>query len=472
MKKESDQIGVWCQAQTFRRRLRLVLAGQGAAAGASLGAWATGLLILAGRLIDVPASPAHRLLFLLGCSGLAACVAGAAATRKTPARAACLAALDASSAAGGRIMCLGMPGADAWPAAVSRLPAVCWRGQRAWMHLALALVFALPAALLPARFFTGLVPVPAPTVDALVEQIAERVKQAEAEALLPEPVIATLSNQLAQIGQSGDAADPARTLEALDHIEEELSRTAAAQAEALAEEQTALQAAMAFGWQMAERLDALAESGAASEAAQALAEYFAQAPLPDALSSNLMALCAGTNGLNAANLARIASLLREAGAWNEARLVRLSGLKFVDASLCRAGSCTNAQACAAALALLREGNDPAADAAVRLAALCAGPGAGGVSRGRGDAPLTWADPAMREHVAFKEETLTPAGLPAVDQARLEGVSAAAPDVPAQAAATAVCSAEGSAIPTSSAAAMTIRRAMNRGSSPATTIRAR
>ena len=41
-----------------------------------------------------------------------------------------------------------------------------------------------------------------------------------------------------------------------------------------------------------------------------------------------------------------------------------------------------------------------------------------------------------------------------------------------AAATAVCSALGSAMPTSSAAAITMRRAMNRGSSPAAIIRAR
>ena len=43
---------------------------------------------------------------------------------------------------------------------------------------------------------------------------------------------------------------------------------------------------------------------------------------------------------------------------------------------------------------------------------------------------------------------------------------------AWAAATAVCSAVGSAMPTSSDAAMTIRRATNRASSPASSIRAR
>ena len=43
---------------------------------------------------------------------------------------------------------------------------------------------------------------------------------------------------------------------------------------------------------------------------------------------------------------------------------------------------------------------------------------------------------------------------------------------AWAAATAVCRAVGSAIPTSSLAAIMIRRAMNRGSSPASSIRAR
>jgi hypothetical protein len=427
--------GVRREAKRFRFRLGLLLAGRGALAGAVAGAWGAGLLLLAGRLAGDHGSSAARLLFLLGIIGLSALIAAALATRRAPAASACLAALDAASVAGGLVMCNSMNGAEAWPTAVSRLPAVGWHGRRAAGSLTLALLFCLPTALLPERFFTGLVPAPSPTVESLVEQVAARVAQAETEALLPEPVIAALSNQLARIGESGDAADPARTLEALDHIAEELSRSSAAQAEALADEQAALQAAMALAEYAGSCFDEFAGSGAASAAARALAEYFKQAPLPAALSSNLLAACTGANGLNAASLARLASLLREAGASNEARLMRLSELKLVDASACRGGSCTNGQACAAALARLLEENDPAADAAACLAALCGMPGAGGVSRGRGDAPLTWTDPTTREAVAFKEETLTPASLPAADQTRLEGVSAAAPDVPGHAAAT-------------------------------------
>ena len=67
-------------------------------------------------------------------------------------------------------------------------------------------------------------------------------------------------------------------------------------------------------------------------------------------------------------------------------------------------------------------------AAACLAALCNTPGSGVISRGRGDAPLTWTDPSSREGAAFKDEALNPSHLPAADQARMEGLSAAAPEV--------------------------------------------
>jgi hypothetical protein len=66
------------------------------------------------------------------------------------------------------------------------------------------------------------------------------------------------------------------------------------------------------------------------------------------------------------------------------------------------------------------------------AALCVsvaqGYGRGGVSRGRGDAPMTWRDPASESGVRFEDQVLPPAGLDALARGRLVGLSADAPKV--------------------------------------------
>ena len=430
-KQDADRLAeIGRQAHRFRNRIRLLLAGRGALAGGVAGAWAAGLIMLAGRLAGVHGHATERMLFLLALVGLAALAAAALATRRIPSTDATLAALDAASTAGGLVMCSGADGASAWPVAVTRLPDIVWNGSRAAGGLALALLFSITTLLLPARFFASASPSATQGLESLVGQLAERVGQAEAEALLPEPLIAALSNQLARIAESGDAADPARTLEALDHIEEELSKSAAEQAEALTAEQAALQATLALAEQMASRFDAAPPADTqAAAAAEALSQLLAQAPLAPSLASNLLATVAGTNGLSSATLQQLAGLLREAGMCREAQLRRLGELRLVDASACRgSGSCTNVQTCAAALAQLLDSNGPDAEAAACLAALCNTPGSGGISRGRGDAPLTWTDPSSREGAAFKDEALNPAHLPAADQARLEGLSAAAPEV--------------------------------------------
>ena len=56
-------------------------------------------------------------------------------------------------------------------------------------------------------------------------------------------------------------------------------------------------------------------------------------------------------------------------------------------------------------------------------ASCQKPGNGGVNRGRGDAPMTWRDPASNEGVEFKSEALPPSTLEALKNAERLGVSA-------------------------------------------------
>jgi hypothetical protein len=175
---------------------------------------------------------------------------------------------------------------------------------------------------------------------------------------------------------------------------------------------------------------------------QALEQFLASANLNSALASNLLATIQQAGSLSPATLQELAKLMKEAGAMNEGKLMKLSEMQLVELKEGEgsegegSGSCTNAAACAAALSEMLGKEGQAAEAAACLVAMAAGttPGSGGVSRGRGDAMLTWTDPSTKENVTFKEEVLRPGRRPDPKQARLEGVSAAAPEVSSTAAA--------------------------------------
>ncbi len=53
-------------------------------------------------------------------------------------------------------------------------------------------------------------------------------------------------------------------------------------------------------------------------------------------------------------------------------------------------------------------------------------GRGGVSRGRGDAPMTWKDPSSPAGAKWREQVLDPASLAALHQSHLLGLTAADP----------------------------------------------
>ena len=416
-------------AKRFRRRVARALALRGAVAAAAAALLLAGACAMALRLLD--AAPARGVL-ALGIAGLAALAAGAAAAacaRRAPPLKVCLAALDAASGAGGLFMTAGLAGADAWPAPAPVVPQVVWRDARLAGGLLLGLLFCAGVVALPRHVFVR-ARGERLELATVVEQAAQQAARLEEERLLPAQVAAALSNELAKISETGDASDPARVLEALDHINSEMARVAQEQAETLAGEQADMQAAQALVEMLAERMaDSAMPAQAFDGAQEALAQFLASARLPASVMSNLLAAASAPGGLSPATLKELAERLKAAGLLEGSKLMSLSEMKLVDASLCKgAGACTNASACQAALAGLLAEDGPASDAASVLTAMCSRPGKGGVSRGRGDAMLTWTDPSSRESVTFKEQALRPNRMPGADQARLEGVSAAAPTV--------------------------------------------
>ncbi|MEI6973025.1 MAG: hypothetical protein WCL44_16090, partial [bacterium] len=124
---------------------------------------------------------------------------------------------------------------------------------------------------------------------------------------------------------------------------------------------------------------------------------------------------------------QLSELLKNMRAGSLSTVANLKPLTLVDSK--DLPSCTGggANACdsAAVVAFLSAngGNCSLADALDN----CAGaPGSGGVSRGRGDAPLTWTDPSNEADVGFKEKTLPMSSLPDIKKSQLAGVSVAAP----------------------------------------------
>lgn len=61
-------------------------------------------------------------------------------------------------------------------------------------------------------------------------------------------------------------------------------------------------------------------------------------------------------------------------------------------------------------------------------AACNKPGRGGISRGRGDAPMTWKDESDQTGAKFQAKTLPPATLEAIRNSQLVGVSTGSPEL--------------------------------------------
>jgi len=425
----------------FHARIRHILFLRGAAFGLLWGLFGSGLCAMGMRFLDADLSRSLLFFFVSGAALLVAFLAGIIAVQRLPAHSKCMTAVDEASLAGGLFMSANLQGAEAWKTPPPVVPTVTWQDRRLRGGLALALLFCLVVIALPRKVFVNPLSVKA-SLASVVNEVAEKAALLEAEELLPPQQAAALSNELAKISETGDASDPARVMEALDHLQNEMQRLAEEKAESLSGEQSELQAAMALVSMLSEQLENKSSpANPMNGAQQALEQFLANANLNSALASNLLATIQQAGALSPATLQELAKLMKEAGAMNEGKLMKLSEMQLVELQEGEgsegegSGSCTNAAACAAALSEMLGKEGQASEAAACLIAMAGNmPGSGGVSRGRGDAMLTWTDPSTKENVTFKEEVLRPGRRPDPKQAKLEGVSAAAPEVSSAAAA--------------------------------------
>ena len=215
----------------FRRHLATLFVLKYALPLATVYAFVWGTAVLALRAaVGVERGP-----LLWGLIGLAVCVAIALvrARRRMPSPTAIRALLDEQSGCGGLLMAGAEQELGGWRQRMPALmpPRVRWEGRRAGTLLAIAAGFVLLSFLAP----QGLADLQSRSpleVDEQIGRLLQQIALLKGESILEPKRAEMLAEKLAELRQHASGNDPARTLEALDHLRnltQEAAREAAEQ---------------------------------------------------------------------------------------------------------------------------------------------------------------------------------------------------------------------------------------------------
>ena len=369
-------------------------------------------------------------VLLWGFLGVAAAIAAGVVLgrRKVPSVAAIRAVLDRHGQLGGLLMAAGDLDIGPWNAQLANLPlpALRWRSGRQWMLLTTSTAFLLAAFLAPDRYLPaagGL------QIGSQLQKLAAKIRTLRQQQILPPEKAQVLERDLARAGQEALGKDPAKTMEALDHLEQSLSKAATDAAEtALKQAETAgRMQQLANALQAAQnQMDPKQFGQAMKELAQMAAKAAADSKeLETALSDELKEACR-QGRLSESQLGDLCKALKQCKECERARLMKLIDVRLIDAAELaecdRAGEgdeaalidalsqCQNGAQLADALALC----DP------ELA------GKGGPGGGGPPAVMTWQQEVSKDGAKFKEKVLRPAAAASLKKSRLVGMSVGNP----------------------------------------------
>ena len=371
-----------------------------------------------------------------GLVGLAPAVAAAVvlAIRRTPSRAATRAVLDRSSRGGGLVMAGAEVALGAWEAQGPPLtePSLAWRSRPVLVLGAAAAVFLAFSFAVPQRYVGVAVARPLNTEDE-VAGLREQIETLRREEMLQEEDARELEQALEKAAAEATADDPAKTWEALDHLEDAVTDTAADAAEQAYRETEALAKAESLARALAADADALdptATTAAMKKLADLLDEAAKENELLQASAGRDAAACR-SGGLGREAILELASRLGLSKEAIASRLARLVEARLLDGEALdlaeMLGQC-NAEGLAEFLAAAAGQGVPIEGIIDEWLEAEYGYGFGGIDRGRGDAPMVRAPPASPEGTDFLEQALPPATVADLKQSRLLGVSAGAPTV--------------------------------------------
>jgi hypothetical protein len=301
-------------------------------------------------------------------------------------------------------------------------------GRPAWIWTCVAAAYVAAAFLVPQRVVTG----GGPQTLQIAHEVAryqEQVQVLREEKIIHEPEAREWRDQLAQVQAKADGADPARTWEVLDHMQESLAKAANDAAQKALRQAHDLDRLAALGRALAQKgepLDAGVRASAMADLAGDLTKAMEEDQnFKDGMSKDLSdALDNGQAG--AAQLQTLAKLLEGERARLGQQMMRLSEMHLTDADLAKlAGEPCDAQAILDGLRALGADGDPAD---VEDAIEHGLPGKGGLTRGPGSSAIAGTGETKDQGDKFRPEALNPAGLQALQQSKIIGVSAGAPQV--------------------------------------------
>jgi hypothetical protein len=409
----------------FIRRLALLLAFKQSLTFVTIWFFIWGAAALVLRVAS--ATPRKQLLW--GAIGIAVSVIVAAALsrKRLPARDAVRAMLDNRNDCGGLLMA----GADAelgsWRIPEITLPRLRWRKARALGMLAASFAFVLISLLAPVRFAATGAARPM-DVSREVENLSAQIEALKEAQIIEEAKADALEQKLDQLNQEASGSDPAKTWEALDHLNDAVEKAAKEAAETANAKQERLARAEALAEGLMAGADQL-DSKTMTEAMRTLGEMMRDAVKEneslagDLSPETLEAIKSGS--LKAEHLKDISKALGRGKSALNQKLSKLSQSGSINPNALKGGAQANRRDNSGLARFLKEN---AEKMSIEEATLQWCEGKGGVDRGRGDAAMTWTDGSSEKDARFKEKALPPSSVAGLNDSQLVGLSASAPTV--------------------------------------------
>lgn len=385
--------------------------------------WGTAVLALRAT------SDTTLMVLLWGLIGVPIAVALAvrSAFRQIPNPSSVRALLDAHGDCGGLLMASEERDLGQWAEAIpqSAMPRVSWNCRKPLIILGTAVVYLLLGFLLPIDRL-ALASGSQLDVSRETDRLAEQVRVLKEEKFLDKERAESLKQKLDQVQASSKGTDPAKTLEALDHLNDlvrqtarKASETAARQANQLSKLETAAEA-------MQKAADGLDEKTAASLMAElaAMAKKAAEEneELKEAIDGELAEALAKGKPLTPEQLSKLAAAARSGKEKARNSAQKLYNAKLIDADELK--ECKGECKCdGKGLAEYLKKNGSKQGLNESLEAL----GKGGVGDDPpGNTPIQFGEKSSENGAKFREEALPPAGLAALKESLVTGVSGTAP----------------------------------------------
>jgi cell division protein FtsB len=415
----------------FIRRLSLLLALKQSLAFVTiwLFVWGAATLVLRATA----ATPRKQLLW--GAVGIAVAIVAAVVVsrRQLPATNSVCALLDGRNNCGGLLMARADAEIGHWRMPPITLPRLRWQKARVFALFGASIAFVTVSLIMPVGFGTMNAARPM-DVSREVENLSAQIEALKEAQIMEEAKAEALEQKLDQLGQEASGADPAKTWEALDHLNDAVEKAAREAAENASARQERLARAEALAEGLMSGSDQL-DSKTMTEAMQTLTRMAQNAIKEnDMLASDLSpetqeAIKSGA--LSAENLKDLSKALSQNKSALNQKLSKLgkSGQlsKMVNPNTLKGGAQANRRDNSGLSQFLKE-NAQKMSVEEAVGQWCENPGKGGVDRGRGDAAMTWTDGTSEKDAKFKEKVLPPSAVAGLNDSQLMGLSATAPTV--------------------------------------------